>query len=219
MIVPSKMKTLNPRDASKLIHATDQPSEQQVRWVERQLKSGKIKGIRARKAKACWTTTTAAIAQYMAEVSLSEATTSGSATPNARPRGTAELGDVYRDVLKDYFLAVIFRRGQRASSKRFRRAVAMGQVLTLLIIVSVTAASISPLLAGSPAEHAVIENWIEENAGRFNIVRWHPSEPVANGQGLKVRVEYRYASPGGKLVTTERVFTITGDRVVGVDSF
>ena len=216
MIALSNTKRLNAREASKLIHGTDQPSKGQVRWVEHQFELGLIEGRCPRKAKAQWTTTTGAIALYMAEVSLPR---KGTVVSSKTPRGAVELGDVYRDVLKDYFLAMIFRRGQRANSTRFRRAVVVGQVVTLLVIVWATVLSVSPLLAGSPAEQAVVENWIGENAEQFNVVRWHSSEPVANGRGLRVRVEYRYASPGGKLVTTERVFTVEGGRVVSVDSF
>jgi hypothetical protein len=219
MIALSNTKRLNAREASKLIHGTDQPSKGQVRWVEHQFELGAIEGSCPRKAKAQWTTTTGAIALYMAEVSLPRVAAPGTATATATPRGRAELGDVYRDVLKDYFLAMIFRRGQRANSTRFRRAVVVGQVVALLVIVWATVLSVSPLLAGSPAEQTVVENWIGENAEQFNVVRWHSSEPLANGRGLRVRVEYRYASPGGKLVTTERVFTVEGGRVVSVDSF
>jgi len=208
---------LSARQASKLIHATDRPSEQQVMWVERQLKTGKIVGVRSKKANAPWTTTATAIAQYMAEVNLPDP--AATANSQAAPRGSAELGDVYRDVLKDYFLAMIFRRGQRARSKLFGRAVAVGQVLTLLTIVAMTVSAISPLLAAAPPEHTAIETWIGENTGRFDIVRYHPGNPTPEGQGEQIRVEYRYSNPGGKVVKTERVFTVVGGRVVGVESF
>lgn len=215
MIASKAIRKLNPREASKLIHATDRPSEGQIQWVERLLKLGAIKGTRSSSAKSQWTTTTGAIAQYMAEASLPNA-----AGPNRGParRGGAELNAIYRDVLKDYFLAVVFRRKQRRASKLFRRAVVAGQMLTLLMLAAVTVFSVLPLLAGPAPEHTAIEAWIQQNAGRFTIIQWHPAEPSADGRGVRVRVRYRYTTAHGKLVTSERLFLVRGGRVVGVDS-
>ena len=215
MIGSKAMRKLNPREASKLIYTTDRPSDGQIQWVERQLKLGAIRGIRPSSTKSQWTTTAGAIAQYMAEASLPNA-----AGPNSGPaqRGGAELGGIYRDSLKDYFLAVIFRRKQRRVSRQFRRAVVVGQMLTLLILATVTVFSVLALLAGPAPEHTAIEAWIQQNAERFTIIQWHPAEPSADGRGVMVRVRYRYTTAHGKLITSERLFLVRGDRVVGVDS-
>ena len=58
----------------------------------------------------------------------------------------------YARVNEDCFLAVIFRRKQRRASKRFRRAVIVGQVLTLLMPATVRVLSELPLSAGPAAE-------------------------------------------------------------------
>ncbi len=181
---------------------------------------GAIKGTRSSSAKSQWTTTAGAIAQYMAEASLPNSAGPNSAGPNRGPArlGGAELNGIYRDMLKDYFLAVVFRRKQRRASKQFRRAVVVGQVLTLLMLAAVTAFSVLPLLAGPAVEHTAIEAWIQQNAGRFTIINWHPAELAADGRGVRVRVRYRYTTAHGKLVTSERLFLVRGGRVVGVDS-
>jgi hypothetical protein len=90
----------------------------------------------------------------------------------------------------------------------------------LLLIPVALVPWVRPLFVQPPPEHAVIERWIErEHPGRIHVTRWHPVQANPKGDGVVVRLDYRYLMPGrGKNVDTSQWFVIDDNRVTSVDS-
>jgi hypothetical protein len=173
-----------------------------------------------------WTTTEASLADYLAEQTLqrqdsrhSEAGAHMASTlPVAREavatnKVAAPFRELYHDICRDYFMAVFLRRRLAHRSANFHRAVLVGQVLGLITLTAAMAGAVGFSFTGTPPEHVVIERWIDEHSDRFQIVRWHESEPAPNGDGVVVRVEYRYRIDGNKSVQTDRRFHVAGESI------
>ena len=209
-------RTVSTRTAAQIVFSTDRPTASQIRRVEERLQRGVLRGVRA--GNGCWRTTTGHIAEFLATEALRRQLASGAAnTKRAKQQQNSQLEEAYGEVLKDYFLAIIFRRRARRDSKWFSGAVVAGQIVLLLLMVTATATSFQFFLGDSPPEHALIENWIEQDAGGFAVVKWHDAVPDPHGQGIAVRVQYRYFTAGGKPIDTDRVFAIHHNQIVRVD--
>ena len=222
--------TLGVRDAAKIIYDTDQPTTSQMRRVEQRLERGLLKGAR----KGHWTTTRECVAEFMAARAYQQqlagrgderADDDEKATSDRLPsrpkrqfvRQHAPIGQLYREILKDYFLSLVFQRRRQRRSRRFKQAVIGGQLGCLLLLVAVSAESIRPFFSRPPTEHVVIERWIERHAQKFTLTKWYASEPNPRGGGVSVRVQYRYQTPNGKTIHTDRRFVVEGDRIVTMD--
>jgi hypothetical protein len=132
--------------------------------------------------------------------------------------GRRLLHKVYREALGDYFLAVIGRRRVRQASQRYRRAVLAGQFALALLLVGTGLLALRPCVASEPLERAAVRQWLESHAGEVEIMRWHAAELEASGNGVAMRVEYRYLNSRGKPIRTDRRFVVRGEQVVDVES-
>ncbi len=211
----AKRRKLTIEQAACLIFQTENPSPKQVGAVADLIARGSLEGER----QGHWSTSTEAVAKYMAAASMHKkhAAHAGrpsppSAAETARSGGNS-LQPVYRDLLKDYFLAVLRRRSSQRKSQSFDRAVLGGQIvlvvgiLTLFVWLAWTAGG-----PAKPAELLVVERWLEENMDFYRIDQWFPPEPSGGGAS-RIRVRYEYSFGNRKRVQTDRVFTIQDGQV------
>jgi hypothetical protein len=221
------------REAAALIYRTKQPTELQMGRVVERMKAGALRGQKS--ASRGWATTASCVAEYMAEQACLRQNASrgdshirraslqaGDKRLAATPYAAAEpLQMMYREILKQYFLALIFRRCRRNMTKTFRRSVLAGQVVILVLSVallgSLMPSACHAVLRRRPPECAAVERWLADNQRAFSVTRWHSVMPAGESQ-VAVRVEYAYTSEGGKVVDTDRVFTVKDGQVTGVSS-
>jgi hypothetical protein len=208
-------RKLTIEQAAQLIYQVDQPSPQQVGAVADLIKRGVLEGTR----KGHWATTTDAVARYLATATLNKK----SGEHQKRQPGQSNRADmesrtlrpVYRDLLKDYFMAVIRQRDARRRSKSFQNAVLGGQILAVVLIIT-TMVLVWRSATGviTPPELTAVERWLEQNTKRYTIQQWFPPEPSAGG--AKIRVKYEYLSAASRRVQTDREFLVQDGNVVKV---
>ncbi len=128
----------------------------------------------------------------------------------------SQIRQVYHDILKEYFQALILRRRTRNTKRRFQVAVLVGQVGLLLAFVAAVAGSVKPFFSTVPPEQVAIQQWLREHAPGHKVTKWYPPEP--DGEGVKVRVQYRYLTRQGKGIHTDRLFIVEDSHVTRVDS-
>lgn len=174
-----------------------------------------------------WTTTEAALAEFLAQRQMNKG-----AKPRRQPadqgqrsdpraalangrRRSAELCSVYHNIWTDYFLAVMLRRRLAHRSAHFRRAVIAGQALLLVLLVGATIGVTGRIAAAfsSPREHQAVERWIARHTDDFLIKKWEPMQPHPDAQGVLVGVHYRYRQDSPRWVHTERWFDVVGEEV------
>lgn len=226
---------LSVHDAACAIYGTEHPSEQQLSYVRQLLHSGVLQPSRRGR----WTTTAESVAEYLTRESLRHAQRTPSADsvaedaaaegawraaqralhrgPQQRaPRMSAEARELYGQWLRDYFLAVVLRRKAVGRSEAFQRAVIVGQVVFVALVLSACLAAVRAALAPPPPGQEAVQRWLAEHTEAYRIETWFPAEPGTEG-GLQVRVQYRYRQRGsGKFVWTDRLFQVVDDRVVSV---
>jgi hypothetical protein len=194
------------KQAAALIYRASDPTSAQVRRVAELVALGEINGT-ARG------TTMDDVAAYMAKATLDHRASAGAGrAPTALKKETAAthqepLDRVYRETLKDYFLALIFRRKNSRASKSFQRAVLAGQFAILVMLIGAvlfTARTAFPPLA---PERAAVVHWLRENNQQFRIIQWHPAVRGEDGK-MRMRVEYHYVTDRRKGIDTDRIFTI-----------
>ncbi len=208
-------------EAARIIYGAKEPDWRQVGQVRAMILRGTIRGSEDGR----WTTAEA-VAEYLAAANLRRRSAErdrraagGEGVPSHRSPLERKYRSDYRHVLKEYFLAVIYRRDRRGYSRPFQRAVLAGQIALLAGI----AALLTVFFLGlrptpEPPEMAAVRAWLEENTDRYHIIRWHPPEPTADGGGSTIRVIYDYAQGSRKTIQTHRVFVIHGNRVTAVES-
>ena len=207
----SGQRRMSVKDAAEIIFRTSQPTPEQLQRVQELLVPGELQGDSRG-------TTANAVADFVARSALNNAP--GKQHANARRtshKHDERLNRVYRESLKDYFLAVIMRRKIRNASKFFQHAVLAGQIVLLAAIVGAILASVRMVFPPTRPEHAAVVRWLDENAHRHRVVKWHPTKTGDDGK-TQLWVEYHYVTPQGRGIDTRRVFTVDGDRVVSVDS-
>jgi hypothetical protein len=212
---------LNAEEAARIIYGTQEPDWRQVGQVRAMILRGVIQGSKDGR----WTTADA-VAEYLAAANLHRgaernrrAAASGQSLPRDGSPSQREYRSTYRDVLKEYFLAVIRRRDRRQYSRSFQGAILAGQIALLIGLVTVGALVFHAVRkVPEPQELATVRQWLEQNTDRHQIVQWYAPEPVADGQGLSIRVVYEYAKVSPKTIRTDRVFVIEGGQVVSVES-
>ena len=232
---------LTPTQVAAIIFRKPRPSLQEVAYVRQRFESGEIPTIDPEVATDRRLTTIGYLAGYLADRALRK--DHGGPTkvtppllrrgewshldercgppyddtlPSSRYRGEAQLRTVYTEVLRDYFSAIVFRRNAQRAGKMFRRSVVVGQAFLLICIAFVATSTIRHFWAGPTPEQAAIQAWIERDAGKHSILRWHG--PLRHEEGVAMQVRYRYFSSGRKGIETERQFILSGGQVVRVDS-
>ena len=227
-------RTLTAEEAARVLFSTATPTDQQVGRVRRLLVRGHLKPG----AKGRWSTTAQSVAELLASkvaqrrdagrafaadgvARLQRDHSTAKNQPNGGPAAGAsgELSSLYGQLLRDYFLAVTLRRRVPRRSATFARAVLAGQIALLLAAGGLFVFAGSKIFAPPPAEQSIVEKWLEENTGDFQIVEWFPAQSGGEDDFTQVRVRYKYFSGGRKGIVTDRVFSIEDGRVSGVTHF
>lgn len=220
-------KTLALVEVTRLIFRTKSPSEVQVARIQKLMQLGALSDCHCAGPPAQWTTTAAAIADYLAKESLKRqaakhANATGEAPPVPslfdgsvpEPESATQLKSLYKGIWSDYFLTVFMQRKAAHQSVNFRRAVLAGQIFLLLTILMAMLGGVSLTFESVPPQHALVENWIEQNTDYYTIQNWHPLQPAPKGEGVLLRVQYTYrGESSSRPVTTDRTFLIAGDQV------
>jgi hypothetical protein len=217
-------KSLALVEAARLIFRTRTPTEQQVARVQKLMQSGMLADSHCMGPPSHWTTTPAAIADYLANESLKrqeakylditgKPLTAPSLFDGTVPEGadTQQLKSLYKGIWSDYFLTVFMQRKGVHQSVNFRRAVLAGQISILLALVLIMIGGIGLTTESIPPQRSAVERWIAENTDQYSIQTWYPPEPSANGEGVVIRVKYSYQSGSPKPVYTDRRFLIIDD--------
>jgi hypothetical protein len=223
-------RTVTIVDAARLIFRTSAPDDRQVHRVYELMKVGAIRVRDCGGSPLRWTTTEGALADFL--TSQREARMKVQRSSQRLRKPNAGLGDehplaalheddeesdklrgVYRNIWRDYFLAVMLRRRVGHRTHLFARWVVVGQVVVLLTLIGTFAGVVRLTWNPKPAEHAAIECWIAENTDDFGVTRWFPFEEVADVAGTVVRVQYRYQKESRRWIHTDRRFQVLGDTV------
>jgi hypothetical protein len=220
-------KELSLVEAARVIYRTAAPSDEQIQRVYRRMKSGALAVRDFGRNPLEWTTTEGALADYLAArmVKVRENPTPASSRnktarapiaprlSNRRAREASRLRSMYYGMWREYFLAVLLRRRMAHRSAAFRRAVLAGQIGLLVCLAALLVAAVRLTREPIAPERAAIERWIGQQSDRHQVVRWYPTQPAPDGNGLLVEVEYKYAKDSPRTVTTRRVFRVAGDEV------
>lgn len=198
------------RQAAEIIFKTSNPTVEQLVATKQAMATGRLRGNTQRKVASRWTTSAEAVAEYLAALSFAARERKDDRTPKYNPSGEEEeqISLVYQDFLKDYFLAVLFRRRTKRASKRFRQAVVAGQAILLLAIVAAFLATVRSFHRPPSPEQAAVMDWIAARSDRYEIQEWFPSVKESDSSGTIVRVAYRYYRDGRRAVETERRFLV-----------
>jgi hypothetical protein len=215
-------------EAAQMICRTKTPTADDLSYLRRELETGSLQG--KRKGTNQWVISTDQVAEYLAKRAMltrtryaqDRASVAGKATIRtvSVARGSSELCDVYHNIFKDYFLAVMLRRKVDRASRTFGRLVLMGQILLLLALMFGTVAAMrATFLTPHPPERQAVEAWIARQTSKYTIERWFPTETPDDDDEdfVSVRVQYRYFTSGGKSIDSDRTFRVEGNRAMPHD--
>lgn len=225
----AESQLLSDVEAACAIYGTQHPTEQQIGQVRLRIS----RGVLDRSDNGGWTTTSRAVADFLAKAAVhhrnratSPAAAAGEAVEHERRaalaarrvRDEAGLDGFYRDLLRDYFLAVVLRRKTKRSSATFGRAVSIGQIAVLLLPIWLVYFGYRTVVAlTAPPEHAAVLAWLEENAAAHKVAEWFSPVDYEEGTGRLIRVRYKYTGEGSpKAILTDRLFVVADGRVVNV---
>lgn len=206
-------KVITAVDAARRIYNTTAPSAEQVGRVVQKLAAGSLK----RSDNGGPTTTIASVAEYLARREEARSQAPGRRNANdlqaAAHRGVA--GNVYRGLLKDYFLAVVLRRRAAHRSGGFQQAVLATQFLLLIVCSCLlyVGATRAWQFGHLPPDHAAIHSWLKTkfDESRVKTIRPDPHRPGA------YRTQYSY-QVNGRIIQSEASITVRGGQVTGVSS-
>lgn len=208
-------RRLSLTEAAQLIFKTEAPSAEQVGKVRKLL----MKGVLAGENRGHWSTSTSAVADYLARSSmhrhaLRNRKQSETTEAAVRRRNAAEIRPIYNDLMKDYVMAMLMRHDVRRRSAGFRRAVLMGQLVVVFAILM----GCLWLATGSaevPPEVKVALAYLERKHSWVEIEDWSPPTPARDGFGNRIRIVYR-VKERGTVKSVEAFFTVRGDVVMGI---
>ena len=216
-------------EAARAMYGTKDPTEQQVNQVRLRI----ARGVLDRSSKGGWTTTGRAVADFLAKAAVQkrdgQAVSPAAAAKAAvkqnqmaaaarRARDAGNMDGFYRDLLRDYFLAVVRRRKTRRDSTTFDRAVLCGQILVLCLPILLVYSGYQQVIAlTAPPEHAAVQAWLDENTASHKVVEWGAVVDYEEGTGRQLRVRYKYKGLGSnKSILTDRMFVVGDGRVIHV---
>lgn len=226
-------RRLSIADAARLLYRTDAPSDQQIGRVYERMKAGLIRVQDRAATPRDWTTTEQDLADYVAaemmkrhsnvQVAATSQPGGGPAArrtasktlvaPQAAARDAKNLKQVYHNIWRDAFLAVLLRRRMAHRSAAFHRGVFAAQVVLLLALLTTAAALVRVTTERTVPEHAAIARWIEANTDFYEVQRYFPSQPSHDGTGVIIEVEYRYTKDSRRVITTRRTLLVVGEEV------
>lgn len=197
------------RQAAQVMYGVKQPSPEQIERVRLHIENRELAGDHRG-------TTTVHVAEFLARSATARQRDARRDAPNSG-KTAVELDRVYHESLKDFFLAVVFRRKLQGVSVRLQRAVVVCQVLLVGAVIVAALWSARAAFPPMSPERAAVLQWLQENTVKSRIIRWYP--PALDEAGrTRMRVEYHYTTELGKGVATDRQFVIAGDKVVGVET-
>jgi hypothetical protein len=197
-------------EAARLIFRTSTPNDKQVHRVYELMKAGALAVRDHAGPPLKWTTSEAALAEFLASRREARANRQQPGQRHADDGEADKLRVVYRNIWRDYFLAVMLRKRMEHRSRAFQHSVVVGQVLLLVALVGLMLGGMRWTFIPLPPERAPIERLIAETTDDYAIERWHPAEPTADGNGSSVRLEYRYLKESKRWVHTDRRFRVVG---------
>jgi len=217
-------------ETARMIFRTAAPSDKQIHYVYERMKSGALKVQNFGGSPLKWTTTEAALAEFLADHRLSHATEKQirkqalsrtydlpdelvPVRSTSAEEESEQLRTVYHTVWRDYFLAVMLRRRMHHRSRNFQRAVLAGQVVMLCLFVVLIVGGLRISIVSIPPERRAIERFLAENTDDFKVLRWYPSQSNPQGSGLLVEVDYRYTKESRRAIFTTRTFLVDGEEV------
>lgn len=212
---PAKEEVLTSIEAARLIFNTEEPTEEQVRRVEGEIKRGTLR----RSRQGGMTTTAEAVADIFASkaaanLAANPAAHQGLSEPAAKPVATedTQVTGVYQTLLKDYFLGLFLQRQSKNYPGHFQHFVLAGQVTLvvgiLLLFIWICSDATGLLGRRKPPGQAAVEQWIATKHGPHEILSVAPGPEETD-----LVVKFRYRSPGGKQIETQRVFRIDDGNV------
>ena len=206
MSTPDRILSLE--QAARLIYKTSRPTEEQLEKVRAKLD----RGVLQRSPRGRYTTTTSAVADYMAGY---VATAKAQEHRGKHVVGKEPLPGLYRELLKDYFLAVLLQKTARRRSAAFGWSVLAMQVCLVLlppvILVATYHESVQALIK-SP-ERAAVEAYMEREFDSYEISKFQPLESSPG----TIRVEFWYTKKGSKRIESVRLITVSGGQVTDVN--
>jgi len=197
-------RVLSAREAARIIYNAPHPTDEQTNKVRAKI----ARGLLPASAKGHWTTTSGGVADYLAANVGRPPDPQAKSTGRGaqRPEADKNLSKFYRDLLKDYFLAVTLRRRSGGHTRTFDRAVLAGQIGTLLLGFALLGLGYrAGLRAAHSAEQVAVLSWLDGNVQSYKIVEWFP--PVAFQDGAIIRVRYKYFE-NRKPIETDRRFLV-----------
>jgi hypothetical protein len=226
----SREKTVSLVQATRTLYGTRAPSNDQLTRVFRLMKSGVLPARDGGVDPLKWATTELALAELLAHWQVRRAHVrkdrestfaeeEDGPTPASRQQdASAQLDRVYRNLWRDYFLAMMLRRRLTDHSVAFRRAVLAGQICLLLAFVGALVGGVRQVnsLTSVPVEHQAVERWIGQHTDEFAIQRWVDTQPNPGGDGMIVSVQYRYRKDSQRWIHTQREFNVIGDSATEV---
>lgn len=223
-----KTRAITPHEAAEIVFGTHKPTNEQLRLVYARMRSGALRLNDPESTPGRWTTNEQALAEFLAANQLGRGAKSrvGGGEPavaaakalqaqrNPRQQAEVEFKSVYRDLWRDYFMAVMLRRRTAHRSRSFQHAVVAGQTMLLLAMVALLWSTVVSLKVVLPTEHRAIAQHLAQEHAWHQIDRWHEPLSDADGIGQKIRVQYRYRSAdSNRVVHTDRIFQVIGTQV------
>lgn len=207
---------LNAIEAARRIYQTTHPSAAQVGKVVQKIEAGLLH----RGPHGGATTTVEAVGEYLARRETSRATAHLEERSRLKGSSATRLvqGPVvylYRELLKDYFLAVLMRRRTSAHSSAFRWSVVGTQVLILVLAVFVLGTMTTRGLHRRvvPPEEKTVQAWLTQH---FNDAEVKSIE-ILDDPPSTVRAAFSYRVNNRPIQST-LVVTLHGTQVVNVES-
>jgi len=200
-------KILSPERAAALLYNTPAPTATQATKVREKI----ARGVLGRSSRGGWTTTPGSIARYLADKAAAKAARPQRQTP-ATFRG-AKMPGFYRELMRDYLLALVMRRTTRKRSWVFLYAVSAMQVVLVLAPLVATVATWRSVVAArvvSPAR-AAVERWLADEYDEHEI------QKLTEGSDGAVRAMFWYRQAGSKRIESDRLFKIEDGRVTKVE--
>ncbi len=195
--------------AARLIYNTPQPSAAQIERVKEKIERGAL----PRSPRGGCTTTASGVAAYLSQKA---AATAAHGRPDTRRYSDgAPVPGFYKDLLKDYFMAILLQRTARKRTQAFNYAVTACQVALIVLPLVVAVFTYRGALAAftkSPAQVAV-EQYLSESYDEFRI---ESLQPMPDSDAI-VRAKFWYVEKGSKRIESERYFSVSDGRAVHVN--
>lgn len=204
--MPTTDRILSAEQAARLIYNTRAPSSEQIEKIKTRIDRGALE----RGPRGGYTTTASAVADYMARHVA--AATANEHKEARRFKDGEAVPALYKDLLKDYFLAVLMQRTARRRTAAFNAAVIGFQVALILVPLVAFWLTYSSTVKAmiKPPQRVAAERWLDENFDDYEITQLQPLDEPAGA----FRLRFWYSQQGSKRIQSVRILEIDGDRVL-----